>query len=93
MLGRPKTVSGDAKRTTIQLNPDVNFALSLIENSRRSRKAKRYQPSQIIEDAVWFYLEQIEGKTREQLTSLLPVPPKASPQSNVTEFRKKDKKS
>jgi hypothetical protein len=92
-VGRPQLKSKGAKRTTIYLNPAEDFALNFIENSRRIREDGRYQPSEIIADALWLYLEQKEGKTREQLTALLPVPPKALPQSNVREFRKKDKKS
>ena len=92
-MGRPKLKSKGAKRTTIYLNPEEDFALNFIENSRRIREDGRYQPSEIIADALWLYLEQAEGKTRKELTSMLPKLPTALPQSNVTEFRKKDKKS
>lgn len=92
-MGRPKLTSDGAKRTTIYLNPAEDFALNFIENSRRIREEGRYQPSEIIADALWLYLEKVEGKTREQLTSLLPPMPQAKTQSNVTEFRPKDKKS
>lgn len=92
-MGRRKVTSDGAKRTTIYLNPEEDFALNFIENSRRIRQDGRYQPSEIIADSLWLYLEKVEGKTREQLTSLLPVAPQAKTPSNVTELRPKGKKS
>ena len=92
-MARPRTTSKDAKRTTIYLNPEEDFALSLIENSRRIRKEKRYQPSEIIADTLWFYLERVEGKSREQLTALLPAPPEQKSQANLTQFPKTVRKS
>lgn len=90
MVGRTKLTSGDAKRTTIYLNPDVDLALNLIENSRRIRKEKRYQPSEIISDALWFYLEKSEGKTREQIIALLPTMSGSPQLSNLKKFPDKN---
>jgi len=92
-VARPKLTSEGAKRTTIYLNPAEDFALNLIENSRRIRKEKRYQPSEIVADAIWLYLEQVEGKSRLQLEALLPkMPQKEEQRSNLKQFPKKGKK-
>jgi hypothetical protein len=91
MAGRPKGGrSTGAKRTTIYLNPIEDLALSVLENSRRVRGEKRCQPSDIIADAIWVYLERAEGKTRKQVEALLPATPgKQQPATNVTEITKK----
>ena len=88
-MARPRTTSAGAKRTTIYLNPSEDFALNLIENSRRARNEKRYQPSEIIADAIWLYLEQVEGKTRKQLEELLPKPQQEEERSNLKQFSKR----
>ncbi|MGD0510702.1 MAG: hypothetical protein ABSA33_02580 [Candidatus Micrarchaeaceae archaeon] len=88
---RPRTISEGAKRTTIYLDPVTDVALNLIENSRRLRKEKRYQPNHIVADAIWFYLEKVEGKTRQQLEALLPAPQDRQ-ETNLKEFPKKGKK-
>jgi len=88
-MARPKVTSEGAKRTTIYLNPAEDLALSVIENSRRVRTEKRCQPSEIIADALWLYLKQVEGKTREQIVALLPAPPKEKRQSNLKQFPEK----
>lgn len=90
-MARPRLTSKDAKRTTIYLNPSEDFALSLIENSRRIRGEKRYQPSEIIADAIWLYLEQVENKTREELEALLPKAPRDEQLSNLKRFPTKGK--
>jgi len=91
MAGRPKGGrSAGAKRTTIYLNPAEDLALSVLENSRRTRGEKRCQPSDIVADAIWIYLERTEGKTRQQVEALLPVTPgKQQPLGKVTEITKK----
>jgi hypothetical protein len=90
-MARPRTISENAKRTTIYLDPATDVALSLIENSRRVRKEKRYQTNHVIADAIWFYLEKVEGKTREQITALLPAVAEDKQRSNLKQFPKKDK--
>jgi hypothetical protein len=86
---RPRTVSTGAKRTTIYLDPATDVALNLIENSRRLRQEKRYQPNHIVADAIWLYLERVEGKTREQIEALLPVPQETNRESKLKQFPKK----
>jgi hypothetical protein len=85
---RPKVTSAGAKRTTIYLNPQDDFLLSFIENSRRIRQEKRYQPSEIIADALRFYVEKAEGKNPEEIIAQLPKPT-IGERSNVTIFPKK----
>lgn len=86
---RPRTILAGAKRTTIYLDPATDVALNLIENIRRVRLEKRYQPNHIVADAIWFYLEKVEGKTREQIMTLLPAIPQEK-ESNLKRFPKKN---
>lgn len=89
--GRPKGGRSEgAKRTTVYLNPAEDLALSVIENSRRVRVEKRCQPSDIVADAIWMYLERTEGKTREQIEALLPPIEKKQLPSNVTRMPRKN---
>jgi hypothetical protein len=85
-MARPKVISDGAKRTTIYLNPAEDLALSVIENSRRVRVEKRCQPSEIIADALWFYLEHIEGKIRKEIEALLPTSSDGKRRSNLKQF-------
>jgi hypothetical protein len=88
-MGRPKTTSVGAKRTTIYLNPAEDVALNVLENIRRSRQEKRHQPSEIIADALWFYLDKVEGKTQDQVKALLSIPTNTELMpSKITEMRK-----
>jgi len=90
-VARPKGgKSAGAKRTTIYLNPAEDLALSVIENSRRIREEKHYQPSEIVADALWLYLERVEGKTREQIEAMLPPAPKKQQPNNVRLMPKKE---
>lgn len=88
-MARPNKREKKAKRTTIYLNPAEDLALSVIENSRRRREERNCERGDIMADAIWLYLEKVEGKTRDQIEALLPpLPLKIQPQ-NVTEFPKK----
>jgi len=87
--GRPKRRSKGAKRTTIYLNPAEDLALSVIENSRRRREERNCQSGDIVADAIWLYLEKVEGKTREQIEALLPPSLEKTKPSRVTEITRK----
>jgi len=69
-------------------------AIRWISEARRYRKSKRVTINDIVVDALWFFLEKTEGKTREQIQDTLPPAPpnEATPQSNVTQMPKPKKK-
>jgi len=52
-------------------------------------KSKRTTINDILVDALWYFLEKTEGKTKEQISVMVPVIPPDEPiQRNVTEMRK-----
>lgn len=64
------------------------MAIHVISENRKARNEKRTTATEIVVDAVWCLLEQIEHKRREQIEALLPpTPPKVDvPVPKVTEM-------
>lgn len=77
MAGRPRTVSDNAKATSISFTPAERMAIHVISENRKARNEKRTTATEIVVDGVWFLLQHGENKTREQIEALLPpAPPK-----------------
>ncbi len=94
MSPREKHVPDDAQRTSVCFTAEDRAAIHWIREVRRSKKSKRTTTNDIIVDALWHYLEKTEGKTREQIQSMLPpAPPSGTTKtSNVTQMPKPKKK-
>jgi len=75
VAGRPRTVSDNAKATSISFTPAERMAIHVISENRKARNEKRTTATEIVADGVWFLLEHGERKTREQIEALLPPPP------------------
>jgi len=75
MAGRPKTVSDSAKPTSISFTPTERMAIHVISENRKAREEKRTTATEIVVDAIWYLLEHVERKTREQIEALLPAAP------------------
>ncbi|MGA7522510.1 MAG: hypothetical protein WBW84_08500 [Acidobacteriaceae bacterium] len=89
MSPRPRHIPDDAQRTTICLTAEENVAISWIREARRMRKDTRRTKNDILVDALWYFLEKTEGKTRDQFRALVPSPPpEEKSQSKVTEMPK-----
>ena len=73
MVGRPKTVSDDAKPTTVSFTPTEKMAVHVIVENRKARKEKGITANEVLVDAVWHLLECVEHKTRGQIEALLPA--------------------
>jgi hypothetical protein len=92
MSPREKHIPDDAKRTTIGLTAEDTTAIYWISQARRAKKSKRTTTNDILVDALWYFLENTEGKTRDQLRAMMPT--KAAeerPQDKITEMPKKKK--
>jgi hypothetical protein len=77
VAGRPRTISDNAKATSISLTPAERMAIHVISENRKARKEKKTTANEIVVDAVWYLLEHAEHKAREQIEALLPpAPPK-----------------
>jgi hypothetical protein len=93
MSPRAKHIPDDAKRTTVGLTAEDSQAIHWIVQSRRNKKDKRTTTNDILVDALWYFLEKTEGKTRDQIQAMIPVVPvDEHPKSKVTEMKPKNKR-
>jgi len=86
---REKHIPNDAQRTSVCLTAEDRAAIHWIDEVRRRKKDKRRTNNDILVDALWYFLEKTEGKTRDQIRAMLPALPLAEPvQSNITTMPK-----
>lgn len=86
-MGRKKRLAENAEPTTIYLTPVEKLVLGVIEMRRGDRKEARDSPSEIIVDALWHWLTEVEKMPKEQIEALRP---KTTEQSgNIKPFPKK----
>ena len=71
-MARKKRVPDNARRITILLTPAEKLVLSVIEARRQQRDEDRDSPSEIVSDALWRFLTEVEKMTREEIEALLP---------------------
>jgi hypothetical protein len=87
MSPREKHIPDDAQRTSICLTAEQRAAIRWIGEVRRGKKDKRTTTNDILVDALWYFLEKTEGKTKEQIRAMVPaVPAEERPQNKVTEM-------
>jgi hypothetical protein len=90
MPGRKKRRPDDAKPVPVYLTAAERVLLQIIEGRRQVRLEEGDSPSEIVADALWYYLENVEKMPRQQITALLPSKPEEEKQSNVKPFPKKE---
>jgi hypothetical protein len=89
MSPREKHVPDDAVRTTVSLTAVERAAIRWISDARRSKKDKRTTTNDVLVDALWFFLEKAHGKTKEQISGMVPAAPADErPQSKITQMPK-----
>jgi hypothetical protein len=89
MSPREKHIPADARSTTVALTSEDRAAIRWIGDSRLGRRDRRTTLNDILVDALWYFLEKTEGKTREQIRTMVPdLPVDEGPQANVTEMPK-----
>jgi hypothetical protein len=89
MSPREKHIPDDARRTSVCLTAEDRAALRWICEVRRGKEDKRTTNNDILLDALWYFLEKTEGKTKEQMRATVPTAFKDErPQNNVTEMPK-----
>lgn len=71
-MARKKRIPDNARRITILLTPAEKLVLSVIEARRQQRDEDRDSPSEIVSDALWRFLTEVEKVTREEIEALLP---------------------
>jgi hypothetical protein len=75
MSPREKHVPDDAHRTSVCLTAEDKAAIRWISEVRRGKKNKRTTSNDILVDALWYFLEKTEGKTKEQIQATVPPAP------------------
>lgn len=89
MSPREKHIPDDAQRTTVCLTAEDRAAIRWINEVRRAKNDKRTTTNDILVDALWYFLERTEGRTKEEIRAMIPfVPVDERPQSKVTEMPK-----
>jgi len=89
--GRKKRLAENAKPTTISLTPIEGLVLQIIEARRRERREDRDSPSEVVADALWAYIADVEKMPREQIEALMPrKKADAQTESNLKPFPKKN---
>ncbi|MGO9794794.1 MAG: hypothetical protein ACLPLZ_01700 [Terracidiphilus sp.] len=89
MSPREKHIPDDAQRTTVGLTAEDREAIHWISQVRRAKSNKRTTVNDILVDALWYFLEKTEGKTKNRIRATLPaVSVDERPQNKVTEMPK-----
>jgi len=89
MSPREKHVPDDARPTTVCLTAEDRAAIRWISEVRRGKKDKRTTSNDILVDALWYFLERTEGKTKDQIRATIPAVSVAERKQNkVTEMPK-----
>ena len=75
------------------LTAEERAAIRWISEVRRAKKDRRTTTNDILVDALWYFLEKTEGRTKNQIRATLPpVPVDERSQNKVTEMPKAKKK-
>jgi hypothetical protein len=88
MSPRDRHVPEDATLTSIKLTDEDRTAIHWIKMARKRRGEDRDRLNDILVDGLWYLLERVEGKTRQDIRAMIPpVPPIRA--KKVTEMPKK----
>jgi len=88
MSPREKHIPDDAQRTSISLTAEDRAAIRWINEVRRARKDKRRTTNDILVDALWYFLDKTENKTKDQMQAMIPTAMEDGRSSKVTEMPK-----
>ena len=93
MSPRAKHIPDGAHQTTICLTDEDQAAVNWIKAARKLRGDDRRTLNDILVDSLWYLLENVEGKMREEIRAMIPHAPKnQNVQDNVTEMPKSKSK-
>ena len=92
-MTRRQHVPENARRNTFYLTPAQEYAIDTIQKLRRHRNDKRDGPSEIIADAIWKWLEDVEHVKQQEIEARFPpAPVQEQPSAKVTQMPKPNKK-
>jgi hypothetical protein len=93
MSPKEKHIPDDAHRTSVSFTIEDSTAIHWIRQARRARKDKRATINDVLVDSLWYFLEKVEGVSRDQIRAMVPiVAVDPRPQSKVTEMKPKGKR-
>jgi hypothetical protein len=93
MSPKEKHIPDHAQRTSVCLTAEDRGAIRWISEVRRAQRNKRATTNDILVDALWYFLEKTEGKTRDQIRSTIPRPPVVEDVGNkIAEMPKRRRK-
>ncbi|MGD0520425.1 MAG: hypothetical protein ABSA48_04140 [Terracidiphilus sp.] len=72
MSPREKHIPDNAVRTTVGLTALERAAIRWISDARRSIKDRRTTTNDVLVDALWYFLEKVYDKTKEQISAMAP---------------------
>jgi hypothetical protein len=75
MSPKEKHIPEHAHRTSICLTAEDRAAIRWISEVRRAKRDKRFTTNDILVDALWYFLEKTEGKTKDQIQATIPPNP------------------
>jgi len=78
-MPRRKRLSPDAEQVAVYLTPAEQLVLQTVRARKKSRDEERTSTSEVIADALWAYLEDVEGISHEEISNLLRKPPRRFP--------------
>lgn len=93
MSPREKHIPDDARPTTVCLTPEDRAAIRWISEVRRGKKNRRTTSNDILVDALWYFLEKTESKTKDQIRATIPTVPVDNRPKKITEMPKPKHKS
>jgi len=89
MSPREKHIPDDAHRTSVCLTAEDRAAIRWISEVRRAKKDKRTTSNDILVDALWYFIETTEGRTKDLIRATIPsIPAAERTQSKVTQMPK-----
>jgi hypothetical protein len=92
---REKHVPDDAQRTSVCLTAAERAAIAWLREVRRNgptENRRRTTINDILIDALWYFLDKTENRTKEQIEASLPPKPLARNKGNITQMPKGGKK-
>jgi hypothetical protein len=91
MSPREKHIPENAQRTSVSLTAEDRTAIRWISEVRRGKKSKRTTTNDILVDALWYFLEGTERKTRDDIRAMTPAVAEERPSTKVTQMPKPKK--
>lgn len=82
MSPKEKHIPDNAQRTSICLTAEERAAIRWISEVRKAQENRRSTINDVLVDALWYFLEKTENKTKDQIRAMVPNIPAPERQQN-----------